>query len=1507
MFRKNSRLRNERIKTPVALLLSAMLIFGAMPIGAMANSQPYDGNDVAIEQPYAEAIGDPSYKDNEVDYGYEDDTTNDDDAIFAQPVPANAVAFSDMQIPDYAITIQVGSWSFMNSIITAQASAGGVLDLVLTESLHATAAIVIPAGVTVFLRSDLPPGSNYSIYQNTSDNRHFYVGGGELHLGNVTLTRTLPQGDLTHSGGVHVQSGGYLHMHNNSVISNNRTSEGGGVAVFGSTLIMNSGSSIMNNHASNAGGGIAAFDDSTIEINGGNIEGNTALTIAGMGGGIYLSATTLELFYGTIESNTSQNQGGGVYVGSVSEFTMHDGFIQNNTSTDPEIGGGGVHLGTFISGAGGSNTFVMHNGGITANNGGVGGGVLVGDGAYFTMHSGNINGNTAHGSLGGGGVGSWEYDGRRATIAINGGLIFANTANASGGGVNVMGSATIADTAIIGNNTALNGGGVNITGSNSTLTMTGGTIGSYELIGIEGNTAIKGGGVAVTNGATFTMDNNAAIRNNTAGEDGLFDGGGGGVYVENGAAFTMQNGTIKGNDGPTRGGGVWVNGLFTMHNGLIHNNAAIGGGGVRIGRQPTEGEVRGHFIMHNGQITGNTAGVSCGGGVVLMNGTFEMLAGEISGNFSENLGGGVHLSNAMQGGLTPSEVSEFIMTGGSINNNTAATLGGGVSVESFSQFTMGGTAAITENQMVGIDAYGSGVALVNWGNVTAPSEFIMQDDAVISNNTGATNGGGIWLDEAAIFTATAGSITNNTATQHGGGIFTMLYDNLTISDTVLFNSNTASIPFNFGAANRGVSVNVPAANSWGGQGGNPQNVDWATVSIPGTHALNNYDINFGFPTFPVAFVVAEGTPHNQGALTGQVPVADAAQSHVPGQPFIASSEYLVTRMLPNYGHITATDIPAPMPNTGYVFAGWTIRVSHHSQGQLPPPIPDMGDIGDMGWFAPLQFGPNGSFIIDATMDMATIATPVTTVTGNMPTGTGIGPIGSQLFSTDAILEFRNLIGANSTPATNWNVQFIAHFAPQSASPPSVTYNVEGIRPATYSTIPSAQTFAAGTTVTVQPNLTTTETTNAAGVAGVWTFNPWTANNVTVVNNQFSMPVNNVVFTGSWTFTPDGGGNGNGGTPNPAVQITKSAPATVQPNTPLTYTITVRNTGDVTLTGLVVTDNLPTQLQNPRNLQYPASVTASFAGQTLNATIASLTPGQSVTITFVVTVDAAVGQTITNTAMVNVPNMPGVNDQDSATTTVTNQQPEMIKNPDRTVVNVGETINWALRGFHNPTGVAVTDFTIMDMPGRGLNFLSGSLPAFTNGEGLTFDIRYTIAGSNEWHTHATGIDASRPFTFSLPQPGNLHYTNIGFFFGDVPAGFGLNNEIVLTFIVGDDAPNNVLINEFLIRYNSIERPGQSPERPIVTPNQPGIGGGNGDGGSTGTTPGNVPYVPSPPEPPQTVNEDSATLIITDRATDTIRRNPQTGDTFNPMGILLTTAGLILSVGVLLLTLGKRKKK
>jgi len=188
-------------------------------------------------------------------------------------------------------------------------------------------------------------------------------------------------------------------------------------------------------------------------------------------------------------------------------------------------------------------------------------------------------------------------------------------------------------------------------------------------------------------------------------------------------------------------------------------------------------------------------------------------------------------------------------------------------------------------------------------------------------------------------------------------------------------------------------------------------------------------------------------------------------------------------------------------------------------------------------------------------------------------------------------------------------------------------------------------------------------------------------------------------------------------------------------------------------------------------------------------------------------------------------------------------PMLHKTPDRTAVRVGETIDWSLRNFHNHTNTAVSNFSIIEVPGKGLNFTSASLPAFANSAGVTYSIMYRVYGSATWQVYSSGISASQPFSFSLSQPGDLYYTHIKFLFGTVPANFGLGNEIIATFYVGEEAPDGQLVNNFWtmwdgsgVRDKSSVENESSVEYGSDSENV--SGGGNISGGGYGTGGGYV---------------------------------------------------------------------
>ena len=244
--------------------------------------------------------------------------------------------------------------------------------------------------------------------------------------------------------------------------------------------------------------------------------------------------------------------------------------------------------------------------------------------------------------------------------------------------------------------------------------VTGGTVSGIKVSGAKGTLVMNSGNIA-GNGT------NASAR-------------GGGVSIT-GGTFEMNNGSIHNNFTKADGAGVHVqnNGTFTMNGGSISNNATISangyGGGV--------GLMDGTFIMENGIISGNTTGYR-GGGVGVNAGTFTMRGGSIEGNSSKD-GGAVNVdtkdaSFKMEGGkITENTATNgggavlvvqgtFEMQGGSVTGNTAKT-GGAVQIASGNMGTVklsggevsGNTADL--GNLLFVDGHG-GTAKIELGNLT---------------------------------------------------------------------------------------------------------------------------------------------------------------------------------------------------------------------------------------------------------------------------------------------------------------------------------------------------------------------------------------------------------------------------------------------------------------------------------------------------------------------------------------------------------------------------------------------------------------------------------------------------------------------------------------------------------------------------------------------------------------------------------------------------------------------
>jgi len=590
------------------------------------------------------------------------------------------------------------------------------------------------------------------------------------------------------------------------------------------------------------------------------------------GSGVYnsSSARSVEfiMYGGKISGNTSTGSGGGVYNMSLSysaTFVMEGGEIYNNTSNGSSIGGnsGNGGGGVYVSS---NSSFTMKGGKIYGNTAGsTGGGVFVSaiaGTAEFLMLGGEISGNTAntyyasYATSGGGGV----KVGKASTFTMSGGKISGNTTLHRGGGVLVSdeslftmkGSAEISGnvTTKTGNNSfeAIYTGGAGVSNAGSTFNMEGGTI--------SGNKGDNGAGVFNSGGATFNMTGGKITGNQAA----LVAGG---VFNYNNVAFTMKNNaTISDNKAVFRGGGIAnsTSSVMTLDGGLISGNTADQGGGL-FNHEKTA------FTMNGGKITGNSAEGDGGGMYNFYRIALTMNGGEISNNTAKVYGGGVYNDGDINTLSHDNVPVVFNMNGGKITGNKA-TDGGGVTNYYWVEFYVNG------GEISGNTAERSGGGFYNWYIVTFDV-----NGGKISGNTAKISGGGVSNMNTVEFHMKNGEISGNTTEDKGGGVYnhysTGYYINSFLMEGGKISGNTAESgggiyidPNQYNlittTANAKFSDNKAAAayeyglNKKGALGDYP-NIDWSgDNSIPATHLLNNYDINYllGNPVvyFTVTFV-----------------------------------------------------------------------------------------------------------------------------------------------------------------------------------------------------------------------------------------------------------------------------------------------------------------------------------------------------------------------------------------------------------------------------------------------------------------------------------------------------------------------------------------------------------------------------------------------------------------------------------------------------------------------------
>ena len=374
----------------------------------------------------------------------------------------------------------------------------------------------------------------------------------------------------------------------------------------------------------------------------------------------------------------------------------------------------------------------------------------------------------------------------------------------SGGGINVYtyGKLTMNNVEVSYNYAENSGGGL----QGRRLSLTNCNI-SYNMTGAGSAAAdaykCRGGGLYIEDSEMKCTLEGCTISHNYAPREG------GGLFcksdidINNSTIeynYAMKSQTSSDQNGYGRGGGFYFTGskTLTLNSTAVRYNAAMffgGGGQVQTGATLT--------MNGTASISYNTAVLRGGGGLHLTSGaTLNLNSGSISNNTANGWGGAIHSSRDCS----------LNLNGGAMSHNTVNGRGGAINLSAGSELTLNGTdvtyntanqgynyvySTVTQNFINGtctwtnptypdstpIVGYGGGIA-VDAGTCT------IQNSSSVSNNTSASDGGGIALimkdyrnalDNSIITGSTAptlvmtnGEISGNRSGGNGGGVYIMV-------------------------------------------------------------------------------------------------------------------------------------------------------------------------------------------------------------------------------------------------------------------------------------------------------------------------------------------------------------------------------------------------------------------------------------------------------------------------------------------------------------------------------------------------------------------------------------------------------------------------------------------------------------------------------------------------------------------------------------------------------------
>lgn len=235
-------------------------------------------------------------------------------------------------------------------------------------------------------------------------------------------------------------------------------------------------------------------------------------------------------------------------------------------------------------------------------------------------------------------------------------------------------------------------------------------------------------------------------------------GAGGGIEIHGNSTLEVSGGVIAGNSAPSGGGVYAKDSTVNITNGVISGNSTLatgvgfGGGIMAEGGSVT---VSGGYITNNkyANYCGNDGNGDHGGaGLAAKNGTHVTISGgQITGNYSEEAGGGVYVTDIEhQGASSRKTMARLNITGGTIASNVSfRSEGAGIRVGQMVDAMIKGTSNsnpvyITNNHcMSRFDWGGGGIFVQGDSKVASSAGRLFVYNSYISSNEAGGYGGGV--------------------------------------------------------------------------------------------------------------------------------------------------------------------------------------------------------------------------------------------------------------------------------------------------------------------------------------------------------------------------------------------------------------------------------------------------------------------------------------------------------------------------------------------------------------------------------------------------------------------------------------------------------------------------------------------------------------------------------------------------------------------------------------------